>query len=264
MSTKKVSINKAQASQSIINAGLSAGAQSILVKNLNAKTIAGATGVGLDGLQGDMTTLALVIIDASGSMDKEAGAVERDFGEDLQAIKDSAKNAEILMSIWYFNTATQLVHSFLPLDLVAGLPGYHPNGGTAFNDAFLDGVTSLLAYEAELKKLGQRTKLNIALFYDGRDNSSTASTGDVATVIKDLLKRENVTITLTGFMGNERDPREPFDPVEIALEIGLPASCVVKAGATPKERRAAWGAWSSSVIKTSQTQIGTSGGLFTP
>ena len=152
---------------------------------------------------------------------------------------------------WAFNPRTRVMHSYLTLDLVTGLIVYHPAGGTALYDAILDTFTALVAYDAELKGKGIMTKLNIAVFTDGHDNSSHATADEVRKVSLSLLAKENCTLSLTGFVGAEFPP---LDPEDIAKAIGFPT--VVKAGATPKERRRAWGTWSLSVIKTSQTKIG--------
>jgi hypothetical protein len=68
MSTSNVKNSKAQASESIIGAGLSKAVTDILVNNLNAKTVQGGAGVDPSSLPTDMVTLALVILDESGSM----------------------------------------------------------------------------------------------------------------------------------------------------------------------------------------------------
>jgi hypothetical protein len=261
-SNKTVNINKAEASKSIIGAGLSQAATSILVKNLNAQTVAGAQGTDPSKFDTDEVTLALVVFDESGSMDIERDSVVNEFREDLEAIKKSSQADEILLSEWAFNTASRMIHSYLTLDLVEGLDTYHPSGGTALYDALLDAYTSLVAYEKELKAQGYRTKINIAVFTDGKDNSSRATSNEVRVVTLELLKKENVTISLTGFKGSERDPRDQFDPNEIALELGI--RTVIVAGASATERRRAFGTWSSSVIKTSQTKIGSQGGFFSP
>jgi hypothetical protein len=259
MSKNTVGMNKQDASKSIIAAGLGADATGILVNNLNAKTVSGAQGTDPTEFATDEATLAGVVIDESGSLQPDQAQVEQEFADDLAAIKGSSQADEILMSIWAFSDRTRVMHSYLTLELVTGLLGYHPAGGTALYDGILDAFTSLVAYETELKKSGIRTKLNLAVFTDGHDNSSRSSADDVKKVALELLAKENCTLTLTGFVGAERPPLDPYD---IAKAIGFPN--VVKAGATPAERRRAFGTWSSSVIKTSQTKIGGSQSFFNP
>ena len=248
---------KAQVSQSIIGAGLSQDATNILVKNLSAKTVAGAAGADPNQLPTDEVTLSLVIFDESGSMFDDRDQVVAEFGEDLDAVKKSKQADEILMSEWAFNTRTRMIHSYLTLDLVEGLKDYNPDGQTALYDAVLDAFTGLVAYEAELRvQEGMRTKIHVAVFTDGMDNASRATANEVRKVSEALLAKENCTLTLTGFGAD-------LDPDAIAQAIGFPT--VVKAGSSAKERRRAFGTWSSSVIKTSQTKIGGSqSGFLTP
>jgi len=248
--------SKAQVSRSIVGAGLSQAATEILVKNLSAKTIAGAGGTDPSQLPTDEVTLSLVILDESGSMLDDCDEVVKEFKENLDAIRGSKQADEILMSTWLFNSRTRMLHSYLTLELVDELTDYHPVDMTALYDAVLDGFTGLVAYEAELRKQGMRTKINVAVFTDGVDNESRNRADDVRKVAEELLARENCTLTLSAF-GYD------FKPEEIAQAIGFPDPG--KFDKTPAGRRRAFGTWSSSVIKTSQTKIGGSKtGFFTP
>src|SRR5688572_7768898 len=117
-SKSKVLKTKAQASQSIIGAGLSKAATQILVNNLSTQTIAGAAGVDPNDLP-EQVTLFAVVLDETGSMQKNRQVVINSFDEMLRALKDSKAANSILLSVWAFNThGTRLVHSYLPLDLV--------------------------------------------------------------------------------------------------------------------------------------------------
>lgn len=258
MSASNLNKNKAQASQSIIGAGLGAEATSILVKNLSAKTIQGAAGTDPTELPTDMATLALVILDESGSMTDDQDQVVKEFDENLVAIKGSKQAEEILLSVWAFNSKSRMIHSFLTLDLVDNLTDYHPHDETALYDTILDGLTSLVDYEAELRKSGMRIKLNVSVITDGDDNKSAASASDVKKVVTDILaKRENSTFNLIA-LGNS------VDETVMAEEMGFPDP--KRFDKTPAGRRRAFGTWSSSVIKTSQTKIGnkSQGGFLAP
>jgi hypothetical protein len=254
MSKNKVN-SKTQASQSIVAAGLSRNATSILVNNLTTKTLAGAVGPDINDLNvADEVTLALFILDESGSMDDDVADVLREFDENTDAIKGSKQADQILMSLWAFNTRPRMIHSYLTMDLVESLSDYHPDGITALFDAVLDGLTGLIQYEEELKSQGMRVKLNVAVLTDGDDNSSHASAFDVKTVVEDIRrKRENATFTLIA-LGND------VDEAVLADSMGFPDP--TQFDKTPAGRRRAFGTWSSSVIKTSQTKIGGSKSSF--
>lgn len=247
---------KAQASQSIIGAGLSKAATDILVKNLSVKTINGANGVNPADLLTDSVTLYCVVLDETGSMQDDASTVVQAYGEMLTALKDSKAADSILMSVWAFNsTRTRLVHSYLPLDLVPGLCDYDPDGGTNLYDATLDGITSLLQYEDDLAKSGTRTQSVIVSFTDGEDNSSRNSPGAVKTVIEGLIAKEKYVFSLVAFgQGYAK---------QAAADMGIPN--VLEVGSTASEIRRAMGTVSKSVIRASQTKIaGSKSSFFSP
>jgi hypothetical protein len=182
--------------------------------------------------------------------------VVREFEENLAAIKGSKQADEILMSVWAFNDRSRMLHSYLTLDLIDGLTDYNPDNSTALFDTILDGLTSIVDYESKLLTSGMRVKLNISVVSDGDDNQSRSTAAEVKAVVLEILKkRENSTFNFIA-LGND------VDETVLADSIGFPDP--KRFDKTPAGRRRAFGTWSSSVIKTSQTKIGTSGGLFTP
>jgi len=241
---------QAQASQSIVGAGLSKSATDILVKNLTTQTIAGGQGIDPANLDTDFVTLFLVILDETGSMAGDQMAVVMAFDEMIAALKDSKAADSILVSVWAFNSSrTRLIHSYLTLDLVNSLTDYSPIGGTNLYDATLDGVTSLLQYEEELKKAGTRNQTVVVCFTDGEDNASHGKAADVKAVVDSLMSKEKYVFSLVAF---DRDNRGYA--TQTALDMGF--ANVLTAGATRSEIRKAMGTVSKSVIRASQTQIG--------
>ncbi len=257
--SKKVKTSASQLSKNLVGAGLSKVATDILVGNLNTKTVAGAQGASIDDLVSDETTLFCVVLDETGSMHSNYDAVVASYAEMLSALKASKAADKILMSPWSFNIKSRLIHGYLPLDMVPDLSGYDPDGGTALYDATLDALTSLIAYEQELKALGNRTQAVVAIFTDGEDNSSRSSAAEVKKVADELLAKETYVLSLVAF---ESDPVQKFGK-KAASEMGFPN--LLEAGATPSEIRRAMGTVSQSTIRASQGQIGKSqSGFFTP
>lgn len=247
---------KTQASQSIVDAGLSKAATAILVKNLSAKTIAGGQGVDPTDLPEEVTLFS-VVLDETGSMQGNHSAVITAFDEMINALKDSKAADSILMSVWAFNErATRLVHSYLPLDLVPVLTDYDPDNGTNLFDATLDSITGLLQYEDDLAKAGTRTQSIVVCFTDGEDNASRSLASDVKTVIDGLIAKEKYVFSLVAF-------GQGFAK-QTAAEMGFPN--VLELGSTPSDIRHAMGTVSKSVIRASQTKIGgtSQSGFFTP
>lgn len=232
--------------------GLSAAAAGILVNNLNATTIAGAQGASVDELAGDEATLFVRVVDRTGSMQRFAPVVIDAGNEQIEALKGSKAADSILMSTWFFNQRSTLLHSYLALDNVVKLDrnNYDPDGTTALYDAVLDASTSAVAYAQTLRDAGIRVKVVIVIISDGEDNASHNSVAKVKTVITDLLKQEIYTVAFVAF---------GTDGKRIAAEMGIPATNVLDESADPHSVRIALGTVSKSVIRASQTTIGATG-----
>lgn len=257
MSTNK--INKSQASQSIIDSDLSGAVQSILINNLTANTLNGSVGPDVESFPSTETTVALLFVDESPSMSDVVQEVLNQFRLNRDAIKGSHQHDEIVLAVWGFADHSRLIHSYLPIDLVPDLDGEYRTWGssTAEFDTILEGITSMMTYVKDLVDKGQTVKMNIGVMSDGDDNASKAAASEVKQVVTELRKKyEGITFNLIS-LGND------VDETDLAESMGFPDP--KKFDKTPSGIRRAWGTWSSSVIKTSQTKIGnTSGGLFGP
>lgn len=255
-SKSKVVKSKVQASQSIIGAGLSKAATSILVSNLSAKTIAGGAGADPNELPEEVTLFA-VVLDETGSMQGNRPAVIQAFDEMVKALKDSKAADSILMSVWAFNDRmTRLVHSYLPLELAPSLTDYDPDNGTNLFDATLDAITGLLQYEDDLKNAGTRTQSIVVAFTDGEDNASRNPASAVKTVVDGLIAKEKYVFSLVAFGQGYANAT--------ASEMGFPN--ILELGSSPTDIRHAMGTVSKSVIRASQTKIvgKSQSGFFNP
>lgn len=231
--------------------GLSKAATEVLVNNLNATTIAGATGATIDELAGDHNTIFVEVLDATGSMLKDRDTVIKAYNEQLQALKDSKAADSILMSTWTFNETSTLSHGYLTLDKVPKLShaSYSPQGNTALFDAILDAFTGAVAYSQFLRDAGNTVKVVVVVISDGYDNYSKASANKVKTVAKELLNQE-YTLAFVAFGINGKS---------VATKIGFPAANVLDETSDPSGWRRALGTVSKSVIRASQTMIGKTG-----
>lgn len=250
--TSKTKSSVAQLSKNIVGAGLSKMATDILVGNLNTKTAAGAQGADVDSLQSDESTLFCVVLDETGSMHPNRDAVIAAYAEMLTSLKASKAAGKILLSPWAFNIKSRLIHGYLPLDMVPDLSDYNPNNNTALYDATLDALTSLIAYEQELKALGNRTQAVVVVFTDGDDNSSRTPAVDVKKVATELLAKETYVLSLVAF---HQDPTDEIGK-RAAAEMGFPN--LLEAGASAHDIRLAMGTVSQSTIRASQGKIGQS------
>lgn len=236
--------------------GMSVNATDILVANLNAGTMMAATGAGVDDLAGDEVTLFCIVCDKTGSMKTHRDDVISAYNDMLQALSDSKASDSILMSTILFNTNSSVRHGYLPLPDVPQLDraSYDPEDMTALNDATIDAFTGVVAYGQSLRNAGIRTKIVVVVISDGADNVSRHTAAAVKTVADDLIKQEIYTLAFIYFGSDGQD---------VAKTMGFPAENVFTTTASASEIRRALNTVSKSVIRASQTQIGTqSGGFF--
>lgn len=234
--------------QSAEQDGLSAASVGIMINNLNPVVLAGAQGVGIDDLAGDDVTLFVRVIDASGSMGRFQPTVIAAANEQLDALLASKAGDGILMSTYFFNTTSNLLHSYLALDKATRLDGgnYLPGGQTALYDTTLDAITAAVSYAQDLRNAGIRVQIVVVVVTDGEDNASRHSVNELKTVIQDLIRQEIYTFAFVAF-GTEGK--------RIAGAMGIPPENVIDEQADAHSIRLAFGTVSKSVISTSQHMI---------
>lgn len=235
--------------------GLSQAAIDVLCDNLNGPTVAGANGAAVGTFDNDagFVTLFVRIIDMTGSLLKHRDTVIDEANKQIVALEKS-KHSDILMSTWFFDTTSTLLHSYLTLDKVVKLDrsNYNPDNQTAFFDAIIDAATSAVAYAETLRDAGYTVKIVFVAITDGDDNASSHSIQDTYDVVTGMLAQEIYTFALCAFGANGE---------AIAKQIGIPDENVYTAGRTDHDIRLALGTVSASVVKASQTLVG-SGSFF--
>lgn len=268
--------------------GMSANATGIMVNNLDAFAQLGALGASIDDIDGDETTVYACVLDQTGSMwtlldnatvaevadaaqtlgmnisasEVEAndrnngGRLRRElaqkmviysYNEMIKALSASKAADSIVMSTILFNESSDIRHGYLLLSDVPQLDtnSYSPGGMTALHDAILDACTGAVAYSQILRNNGIRTKVVIAVLSDGEDNMSKHSEAHVRTVTDDLVRQEVYTLAFVYFGNNGEG---------IAKKLGFPN--VLTFGTSAHDFRLALGTVSQSVIRASQTVIG--------
>lgn len=235
---------------------LSATSHAILVENLDPLTVQGAQGVSPDDLAEDRVTLFIPLLDETGSRFDEAGLMRSEYNKMIDALEKSKASETILVSSWLFGTSSSLLHGFVPLEDSVQLDGgnYQPAGMTAMYDATLDVLTSTTAYAKTLLDQGYRLKVVIVLLTDGEDNSSRSYSGDVRKVVEDLLDQEIYIFAMVAFGTGHAQSS--------ASQMGFPSENVIEFGESERDIRHAFQLVSSSVIRQSQTQIGSQTSFF--
>jgi len=236
--------------QSAQDDGLTDDTLDLVVSNLNGPTMMAAVGVPLHQLASNVVTLAMNIIDMSGSMAPFADTLIRAYNEDyLAAMSSSTAADDILVSTILFNQDVTLLHGYLPLLDASPLTRqvYDPDNMTALYDAVAAGLTNMVLYAQQLRQSGVMVRCLVIVYSDGADNASKQQAKDVRRASLELLKQEIYTLAYVGFKSggiNEQELRQLSD------DIGFPD--ILVAGLSHSELRRIFHLASMSTIRVSQ------------
>ncbi|MFQ5421175.1 MAG: hypothetical protein ACE5FD_10550 [Anaerolineae bacterium] len=242
--------------QSAQDDGLTDDTMDLVVANLNGPTMMTAVGASLNQLASNEVTLAMNIIDMSGSMFGYAADLIEAYNRDyIGAMAGSTAADDILVSTILFNDDVELLHGYLPLNDVPPLTrqSYDPDNMTALYDAVAAGLTNMVLYAQQLRQSGVMVRCIVLVYSDGADNASRQRAADVRRAVEELLKHEIYTLAYVGFCssGNEAELRQ------MAKEIGFPEA--LTAGLSHQELRRIFHLVSMSTISVSQQQAAPSG-----
>ena len=236
--------------QSAQDDGLTDDTLDLVVSNLNGPTMMAAVGVPLHQLASNEVTLAMNIIDMSGSMAPFADTLIRAYNEDyLAAMSSSTAADDILVSTILFNQDVTLLHGYLPLLDASPLTRqiYDPDNMTALYDAVAAGLTNMVLYAQQLRQSGVMVRCLVIVYSDGADNASKQQAKDVRRASLELLKQEIYTLAYVGFKSggiSEQELRQLSD------DIGFPD--ILVAGLSHSELRRIFHLVSMSTIRVSQ------------
>lgn len=239
--------------------GLTDDTLDLVATNLNNVALT-SIGTPLDQLASNEVTLAMNIIDMSGSMASHAADLIRAYNDDyLAAMAGSTAADDILVSTLLFNARVKLLHGYLNLLDAPPLMRhiYDPDGTTALYDAVATGLTNMVVYAQHLRQRGVMVRCIVIVYSDGEDNASQQSATAVRRASQELLKHEIYTLAYVGF--NSNDLTE--DQLQrLADEIGFPETLI--AGLDHAELRRIFHLVSVSTVRASQQQ-GSMAGIFT-
>jgi len=241
--------------QSAQDDGLTAATLDLVVSNLNGPTMAAPVGMPLDQLATNEVTLAMNILDMSGSMAPHAADLIRAYNEDyLAAMLGAATADDILVSTILFNRNVKLLHGYVNLADAPQLTtkAYDPNHTTALYDAVAGGLTNMVLYAQQLRQSGVMVRGIVIVYSDGEDNASKQRVSDVRRAAQDLLDQEIYTLAYVGFgmkkpLGFNPNGVNPVQP--LADEIGFPHA--LAAGLNPSELRRIFHLASMSAVNVS-------------
>ncbi len=243
--------------QSAQDDGLTADSLDLVIANLNGAAVATAVHTPLDQLATNDVTLAMNILDMSGSMAAHANDLIRAYNDDyLAAMAGSPAADDILVSTLVFEDRVKTLHGYIPLADTPRLTRkeYDPGGSTALYDAVAAGLTNLVLYAQQLRASGVMVRGVVIVYTDGEDNVSKQRAQDIQRAATDLLRQEVYTLALVGFglkqpMGftgmHTSSPAQ-----QLAATIGFPIG--LDAGLDPAGLRRIFHMASMSTIQVSQ------------
>jgi hypothetical protein len=237
--------------------GLSSATLDLVATNLNDMALA-SIGVPLQQLTSNEVTLAMNIIDMSGSMSNHAGQLIQAYNKDyLAAMAGSTAADDILVSTILFNDRVQLYHGYLNLLDAPPLTNaaYDPDGMTALYDAVASGLTNMVVYAQHLRQCGVMVRCIVIVYSDGEDNASQHAAAAVKRASQELLQHEIYTLAYVGFRSGGVSAKELQ---KLAAKIGFPEALI--AGLNHQELRRIFHLASSSTVRASQQ--GHTAGMF--
>lgn len=240
------------------NDGLTKDTMGLVISNLNGPTMTNVVGVGLDEIMTNEVTLAMNIIDMSGSMQPHAADLIRAYNDDyLRAMAGSSAADDILVSTVLFNDRVELLHGYLNLADVPSLTHghYQPSGTTALYDAVAGGLTNMVLYAQQLRQSGLMVRCLVIVYSDGEDNASQQSARAVRRAAQELLKHEIYTLAYVGFSSGGISAANLHS---LADKIGFPD--ILVSGLGHGELRRIFHMASQSTVRVSQQ--GATAGVF--
>lgn len=244
--------------QSARDDGLTDDTLNLVVSNLNGPTMMGPVGTPLSQLATNDVTLAMNIIDMSGSMTPHADSLMRAYNDQyLAALAHSTAADDILVSTILFEDEVQLLHGYVGLaDAVPLTPAvYKPYGTTALYDAISGGLTNMVLYAQQLRQSGVMVRCLVVVYSDGEDNASSQRAQDIRRTAQELLKQEIYTLAFVGFVSGQQQlgfrTGQQADPVrQLADAVGF--SEALSASLDESEMRRIFHLASMSTVRVSQ------------
>lgn len=230
--------------------GLTDDTMDLVVNNLNGPTMTAAIGVPLNQLASNEVTLAMNIMDMSGSMAGYAADVIRAYNDDyLAAMMGSTAADDILVSTILFDDQVELFHGYVNLPDAPPLTRrvYNPDGTTALYDAVAAGLTNMVLYAQQLRQSGIMVRCLVIVYSDGEDNASKQPASAVRRAVTELLKHEIYTLAYVGFSSQSITDAHLR---QLANTIGFPD--VLIAGLNHQELRRIFHLASVSTVRVSQ------------
>lgn len=214
-------------------------------------TIQAALGVNVSDVHASEAILVTMMPDDSGSI-RFAGntqAVRDGHNLVIDALVDSKQGPGLLMHTRYLNG--YVLYPYSPLSQVVRMTSknYDPDKGTPLYDQTVVLLGGVLAKAQEFSNSGVPVRTVTLLITDAADLHSRHSRArDVASLVSDMLRTEQHIVAAMGIDdGGSTDFRRVF------REMGIRDEWILTPKNTPSEIRKAFGTFSKSAVRASQS-----------
>lgn len=158
----------------------------------------------IDDLGASEYTLALIIVDASGSVYSYRTQIESAIREVVRACRVSPRADNMMLRLVIFDNTVTEVHGFKPLmecheDDYKGCLAV--GGATALYDATYNGVRSAAQYGAALSQQDFDTNAAVFVITDGADNASKVTRMMVGEALREAVVDESIESATSVLIG---------------------------------------------------------------
>jgi hypothetical protein len=217
------------------------------IPDLGAQIQAGL-GIHPDDVPASEVVLVTMMPDDSGSIRfaSNAQAVRDGHNLVLDALAASKSKDGVLVHARYLNGTVLYPYCALDGALRMDSRNYDPNGGTPLYDQSVVLLGTVLAKAREFAQAGVPARTVTLLITDGADEGSTRSrAGDVAALVRDMLRAERHIVAALGVDNGSTDFRAVFK------EMGLDDRWVLTPGDNASDIRRAFAVFSQSAARAS-------------
>ncbi|MEK7090567.1 MAG: hypothetical protein AAB930_03185 [Patescibacteria group bacterium] len=226
-----------------------AATQALAIPDIGAE-IEAALGINVDDVVASEVTLVTMLIDDSGSIRFAAGnteAVREGHNTVLDALSESKQENSILVHTRYLNGRILYPYGFLKDAERMDAHNYNPNGGTPLYDQSVVVLGTVVAEYQRFVDNGVVARSVTLIVTDGHDeHSMNATAKTVRSIVKDLLGEKHIVAAMGIDDGNT-------DFQKIFGEMGIPDEWILTPGNTKSEIRKAFGTFSKSAVRASQS-----------
>ena len=220
----------------------------LAIPDLGAQIQAGL-GVCADDVPSSEVVLVTQMPDDSGSIQhgNNAQLIRDGHNQVLDALCASKQQGSILAHTRYLNGHVLFPYRPVQQSIRMDKKNYHPDQGTPLYDQTMVLLGTVLAKSQEFAQAGVQARTVTLILTDGGDcGSQRHKAGDVALLVRDLLRMETHVVAAMGLFDGSTDFREVFH------QMGIEDRWILTPGAGAQEIRRAFRLFSQSALRASQ------------